>query len=140
MKLIKHIFSGCVASVFITTAFAQDFEPEYIGGYPTAETAERMFEEYGQDGCIVVSTSDPIPEKGSARDKKSANPPHRQAANYYREDVVADDDDFKVTMEHPSQSDPSPLVIQIDRYGSTIKKVRAAAAFVATTSRAPRAG
>ena len=25
---------------------AQDFEPNYIGGYPTEETAERMFEEY----------------------------------------------------------------------------------------------
>ncbi len=101
---------------------------------------ERLFEKYGQDGCIVVSTSDPIPAKGSKGDKKGANPPHRQAANYYREDVVTDEDDFKVTMEHPSESEPSPLVIQIDQYGSTVKKMRAAAAFVATTSRAPRAG
>jgi len=101
---------------------------------------KRLFEDYGQDNCIVVSTSEPIPEKGSARDKKGANPPHRQAAAYYREDVVTDDEDFKVTMEHPSESDPAPLVIEIDGHGATVKKVRAAAAFVATTSRAPRAG
>jgi hypothetical protein len=101
---------------------------------------KRLFEEYSQDNCIVVSTSEPIPAKGTERDKKGANPPHRQAAAYYRENVVADDGDFKVTMEHPSESDPSPLVIHIDGHGATVKKARAAAAFVATTSRAPRAG
>lgn len=101
---------------------------------------KRLFEEYGQAGRIVVSTSEPIPAKGSARDKKGSNPPHRQAANYYREDVVESEDDFKVTMEHPTEDDPSPLVIQIDSLGATVKKVRAAAAFIATTSRAPRAG
>lgn len=101
---------------------------------------KRLFEDYGQDNCVVVSTSEPIPEKESDRDKKGANPPHRQAAAYYREEVVADEDDFKVTMEHPSESEPSPLVIEIDGHGVTVKKARAAAAFVATTSRAPRAG
>ena len=35
-----------LALTFVTTAFAQDFEPKYSGGYPTKETAERMFEEY----------------------------------------------------------------------------------------------
>lgn len=101
---------------------------------------ERLFEHYGQTACVVVSTSEPIPEKGDERDKKGSNPPHRQAANYYREEVVDDDDDFKVTMEHPDPDKPSPLVIRIDSAGATVKKVRAAAAFVATTSRAPRAG
>ena len=101
----------------------------------------KLFEGYGQDGCIVVSTSEPIPEKGSDRDKKKgANPPHRQAANYYREDVVDDRDDFKVTMEHPDPDGPEPLVIQIDAFGSTVKKVTRGAAWVATTSRTPRAG
>lgn len=101
---------------------------------------KRLFEDYAQAGCIVVSTSEPIPAKGSDRDKSGSNPPHRQAANYYREEVVASEDDFKVTMEHPTEDDPSPLVIQVDSLGTTVKKVRAAAAFVATTSRAPRAG
>ena len=101
---------------------------------------KRLFEEYGQTGRIVVATSEPVPGKGSERDKEGSNPPHRQAANYYREDVVASEDDFKVTMEHPNADDPSPLVIQIDSFGTTVKKVRAGAAFVATTSRAPREG
>lgn len=100
----------------------------------------RLFEEYGQDACIVVSTSDPIPEKGSKADAKGSNPPHRQAANYYRDDVVGDEDDFKVTMENPDLDDPSPLVIEIDGCGATVKKARRAAALVATTSYAPRAG
>ncbi len=99
----------------------------------------RLFEHYGQDDCVVVSTSDPIPEASNG-DDKGANPPHRQAANYYREDVVTCDDDFKVTMEHPDTDEPAPLVIQIDGCGTTVKKVRRAAAFVATTSTAPRAG
>ncbi len=101
----------------------------------------RLFEHYGQEGCVVVATSDPIPAKGSESDKKKgANPPHRQAANYYREDVVDDDGDFKVTMEHPTVDRPEPLVIEIDQLGATIKKAGRSAAFIATTSRAPRAG
>ena len=35
MKSIKYTVACCAALVFIATAFAQDFEPEYIGGYPT---------------------------------------------------------------------------------------------------------
>ncbi len=100
----------------------------------------RLFAHYGRSGCIVVSTSDPIPEKGSQEDSKGTNPPHRQAANYYREDVVEDMDDFKVTMEHPDADRPSPLVIEIDKCGGTIKKARLAAPFIATTSTSPRAG
>ena len=101
---------------------------------------KRLFEEYGQVGCIVVATSETIPAKGSDRDKAGSNPPHRQAANYYRDAVVASENDFKVTMEHPNANAPLPLAIQIDSFGTTVKKVHAAAAFVATTSRSPRAG
>jgi hypothetical protein len=34
-----------------------------------------------------VPTSEPIPSKGTDADKDK-NPPHRQAANYYKEDVL----------------------------------------------------
>lgn len=100
----------------------------------------RLLEQYGNTGALVVSTSDPIPAKGSKQDAKGANPPHRQAANYYRQDVVDDANDFKVTMEHPDTEKPSPLVVEIDEFGTTVKKVRPGAALVAATSRAPRAG
>jgi hypothetical protein len=35
-----------------TTTFAQDFEPEYVGGYPTNETVEAMFEEYDYQAAV----------------------------------------------------------------------------------------
>lgn len=103
---------------------------------------KRLFEDYGQERGIIVSTSDTIPEKGDERDtQEGANPPHRQAANYYREDVVASKDgDFVVTMEHPSSSKPSPLVITIGDRKATIKRASVAAVAAAVSVRAPRAG
>ncbi len=34
------------------TAIAQEFEPQYIGGYPTEETAEVMLEEYDYQAAV----------------------------------------------------------------------------------------
>ena len=100
----------------------------------------RLFEDYGRDNNIVISSSMPIPTKGSKEDKPGSNPPHRQAANYYREDVV-DHDDFKVTMEHPSVDAPSPLIIKIDQLGPTVKKGRNnLGAVAAVITQTPRAG
>ena len=79
----------------------------------------------GQAKGIIVSTSDPIPDNDD-----SDQPPHRQAANYYK-DVVADlDGQFKVTMEHPKELDPKPLVIEITAKGAEVAgaKTEAAAA------------
>src|SRR5204863_9862660 len=42
-----------------------------------------LFETQGQRGFHIVSPSDPIPTKGSEADN-SNQPPHRQAANYYK--------------------------------------------------------
>lgn len=69
---------------------------------------KRFFETYGQQGIILVSTSWPIPT-----DDSDAQPPHRQAAAYYRD--VADDlgGSFKVTMDHPMKALPGPMEIQI---------------------------
>ena len=104
------------------------------------KAVKRLYEEYGQDGAIIVSTSKPIPKKGSDEDKGS-QPPHRQAANYYREDAVDDaDDQFKVTMQHPKESAPEPLVIEIDASKATIQKRAALVGAVAASTPAPRAG
>ena len=35
-----------------TDAFVQDFEPQYVGGYPTNETVEVMFEEYDYQAAV----------------------------------------------------------------------------------------
>jgi hypothetical protein len=94
-----------------------------------------IFEDQSQLGAIVVSTSDPIP---TTVDQEQ--PPHRQAANYYRDNRRENGGTFVVTMEHPKASAPEPLVITIDHRKATIKK-RALAASVAVTSvSAPRAG
>jgi len=98
-----------------------------------------LYEEQGQEGAIIVSTSKPIPTKGSDEDQ-DACPPHRQAANYYKRVLAATDGEFVVTMEHPKQSAPEPVAIEIDHHGATLKVVARTAAFVATSRPAPRAG
>jgi hypothetical protein len=96
------------------------------------EAVRWLMEEQDQLGATLVSTSDPIPAKDTDQ------PPHRQAANYYRDNPRGGT--FIVTMEHPKMSAPEPLVITIDHRKATIRK-RAVAASVAVTSvAAPRAG
>ena len=90
--------------------------------------------EQGQEKAILVSTSDPIPAGDTTQ------PPHRQAANYYK-DVAKDiDGEFKVTMEHPKKSAPELLVITIDSSKATIEERSLSAATLITSQSAPRAG
>ena len=90
--------------------------------------------EQGEEKAILVSTSDPIPEGNTTQ------PPHRQAANYYK-DVAEDiDGEFKVTMELPKESAPEPLVITIDSSKATIVEQSLSAATLITSQTAPRAG
>lgn len=97
---------------------------------------EWLFETQGQRKGIIVSTSKPIPT-----DDSDNQPPHRQAANYYQEDVVPDKDgEFKVTMKHPTETKPEPLVINIDSFGAKVEKRNTSGSVSAVTSAAPRAG
>ncbi|MBU2941834.1 hypothetical protein Q4525_12635 [Shimia thalassica] len=98
-----------------------------------------LCEDQGESSGFIVSSSNQVPAKGSAADK-DVQPPHRQAANYYREDVV-ESDHLLVTMEHPKTSDPKPIEIEIGPKGAWKKAlgVPAAAALVGGAS-APRAG
>jgi hypothetical protein len=73
---------------------------------PVAEV-KWLFEEQSQDGCYVVSTSDAIPSTDTDQ------PPHRQAANYYKGLMANRDGDFVVTMERPSTDAPEPSVFEI---------------------------
>src|SRR6056297_2256872 len=116
-----------------------------IGPDKGAEKTEPMeqirwlCENQGEKAGYVLSSSNPIPKKGSAADK-DVQPPHRQAANYYRDDVV-ERDHLLVTMEHPKTSAPKPIEIEIGPKGASKKAlgVPAAAALVGGAS-APRAG
>jgi hypothetical protein len=99
-----------------------------------------LFEEKGNDGCIIVAPNKPIPTKGSEEDKGD-QPPHRQAKNYYVEDVVnPKDGEFRVTMEYPSVNNPQPMVIEITASGASLIKRISVGAPAVTTRPAPRAG
>jgi hypothetical protein len=99
------------------------------------EEVKWIFEDKLPRNAIVISTSKPIPS-----DDKDDQPPHRQAAAYYRECVEEVGGEFKVTMEHPTKTKPEPLVIEIDGSKARIKKRFVSGAAAVITSRAPRAG
>lgn len=96
------------------------------------DEAKWLLEEQREANAIAISPSWVIPTNDTDQ------PPHRQAASYYRGVVgVAN---FKVTMEHPNVTKPEPLVITIDRYGPTIKRPSISTGQTATSRPAPRAG
>jgi hypothetical protein len=106
---------------------------------PVAAT-KWLFEEKSNRGCIIISPSWPIPAKGTQEDK-DIQPPHRQAKNYYVEDVVnPKDGEWKVTMEHPKVASPEPITIEITRRGAMLQKRIAVGAAAVTSVSAPRAG
>lgn len=90
--------------------------------------------EQGATGGILISTSAPIPSEDTDQ------PPHRQAAAYYRGVADGMRGEFKVTMEHPTTERPEPLVVTIGRLGPTIEKRGTPSAYVITSRPAPRAG
>lgn len=77
----------------------------------------------GSKGSYIISSSQPIPSGDD-----SAQPPHRQAANYYRKKVCANGGEFLVTMEHPSVYLPRPLTFSIGAHGITLAKAETAKA------------
>jgi len=87
---------------------------------------------------ILVSSSRPIPTPGSTDDNDQ--PPHRQAAAYYR-DALDDSDDFHVTMSHPTGAKkPRPLEITIGDQGPTLMKTTVPASAAIVSSRGERHG
>jgi hypothetical protein len=93
-----------------------------------------LFEDQGRDGAIIVSTSDPIPSEDTDQ------PPHRQAANYHKDNIKNKDGEFRVTMEFPSTTKPEPLVIEIGAGGAKVVKRDQGPAIVITGGSSPRAG
>jgi hypothetical protein len=102
------------------------------------EQVKWLLETQGESGGYVLSSSKPIPAKGSAEDN-DVQPPHRQAANYYKEDVV-NKNHLLVTMEQPSRFGPKPIVLEIGKRGALLRAFGAPAAAMLTGGAAPRAG
>lgn len=110
---------------------------------PPVEQVRVLCEEHAGSRCIVVSPSKPIPAKGTKEDE-DVQPPHREAAAYYTEDVVTPKDGkFIVTMNHPKgASQPKPVVVEIGAYGAkhVIPGAAALGASGVTSAASPRAG
>ena len=108
------------------------------GKYKTEPVPEVkwLFEEQGQKGGIVVSSSWPIPSEDTIQ------PPHKQAASYYRDMVKGLAGEFIVTMEHPSVSKPDKLEIGVceGQLGAAVRRRVASSSIIASGTRAPRAG
>lgn len=98
------------------------------------ERLKWLYEEQGQSGGLLVSTSWIIPGDDTEQ------PPHRQAANYYKGVANNHDGEWIVTMEHPNNSKPKPLIIEIGSAGSKIRKIAASGTATVLGGAAPRAG
>lgn len=94
-----------------------------------------LYETHGALKPRMVSTSWAIPS-----DDADDQPPHRQAANYYKRIARQKSGEYAITMEHPSVSAPAPLVIEIDWRGATVKKPGGTVGAAAVSTAAPRAG
>jgi hypothetical protein len=106
---------------------------------PTDEV-KWLCETQGRARSIIMSTSWSIPSKGSKEDE-DAQPPHRQAANYYRSLAELKDGQFKVTMDLPSKSKPKPSTIEITDLGAKLLIVSAVTAGAVSVAATPvRAG
>lgn len=105
-----------------------------------SEEIKWLYETQSNDNCRIISSSKPIPKKNSDEDKDD-NPPHRQAANYYKDVANLKNGEFFVTMEEPSINSPEVLKIQISQQdcAKLEKKTKSSAAVIGGTT-APRAG
>jgi len=100
---------------------------------PVSEVAW-LIEEQGQDRSIIVSSSKQIPTRGSKEDDKQ--PPHRQAAAYYRPIQTKRKGDFVVTMDKPKK----PAKISITAFGASLALSSPAVAGSGSTSKPVRSG
>ena len=105
---------------------------------PVAEV-KWLCETQGEPDGFIISPSKPIPYKGTPADE-DVQPPHRQAAAYYRADVLNDPRHLLVTMSEPSTTSPKPIVISITADGAVKVPPGSGGAKVAAAVIAPRAG
>ena len=98
------------------------------------ENVKWLYEEKGNAGGILVSTSWVIPTADTDQ------PPHRQAANYYKGVAQNKGGEYVVTMEHTKETRPEPLVIVIDGNKAKVVKESYSGVTIITGSQAPRAG
>lgn len=101
---------------------------------PVEET-QWLYEDQGLKGAIVVSPSKPIPTNDD-----DPQPPHRQAAKCHEDHTAARNGKFRVTMKHPTESAPKPLVIEIDATKARVVESFVAGAAAVISQSSPRVG
>jgi len=103
------------------------------------EQVKWLCETQGEANGFIISPSKPIPTKGSEADK-DVQPPHRQAAEYYRADVLANRSSLMTTMSEPSALYPKPIVLKVTRDGAVKASSGSGGSSAAASVVAPRAG
>ena len=98
-----------------------------------------LCETQGRLRSVMMSTSKPIPVKGSDEDE-DPQPPHRQAAAYYKRVARIKDGQFKVTMDLPSPGRPRPSTVEITALGAVLLGASAARGSAKVISTPTRAG
>ncbi|MGI5506303.1 hypothetical protein [Lentzea sp. CA-135723] len=88
------------------------FLPDAEGVDQRQDDVLDAFERHAGENPVIVSSSRVIPEK----DEPCANPPHRKAADLYREMA----DDFVCTMSWPDEAAPVPVVFAVDADGARL--------------------
>lgn len=99
----------------------------------SVEETRWLFEEQSRDGCIIVSPSWPIPQKGTDEDD-DIQPPHRQAANHHKRVVGDRGGQFKVTMETPDKARPKPFRVDVTAFGAAISFISTSSTSTATST------
>jgi len=103
------------------------------------EDVKWLFEKLARQHEKIVSPSWPIPKKGTPEDD-DVQPPHRQAAAYYKKIIRDSDGEFLVTMETPSEARPKPIRLKITAQGVSVMLAAAATATSVAASTPTRAG
>ncbi len=94
-----------------------------------------LYEKQGQAGATLVSSSNPIPTE------ETNDPPHRQAAKYYKNVADKMRGEFVVTMEHPSRTGPPErLIVEIGGTGASVRRRSGFVGAPVVSRPAPRAG
>ncbi len=104
------------------------------------ENIKWMYETKGNRRGRLISPSKTIPKKGTDQDKDK-QPPHRQAANYYKQVASSKNGEFLVTMESPNKDNPNTILMQVDTINcSKLVKAVGLGTISIGSSKPPRAG
>ncbi len=101
---------------------------------------EWLCETQGQPRHIMMSTSKPMPLKGTPEDVDDVQPPHRQAGNYYESVADMAEGEFRVTMDMPNSVSPKPTTIKISDRGAVILSAVSVSGALGIMSTPARAG